>query len=215
MKTVKNKENIKQYKIVIVGEHSSGKTSILLNFAENEFNNKTKSTIGVDMKARYIKIEENTIKLQIWDTAGQERFRSIIQTYYVNAEGIILVFDLNNKDSFDNLNYWMLEIENIKKKNCPIILVGNKCDIYKKVTNKDINNFITTYIQNFDITYIESSAKNNINIENIFIEISKKILNISNDLINSQILTKKESEDVDIKLFDNLIINKSSCCIIT
>ena len=108
-------KNVKKYKIVIIGDCGSGKSSLLLKFVEGTFQDNHYATIGVDLKAKYINIDGTTVKINIWDTAGQERFRSIIGSYYSTASGIILVFDLTNRESFLNLKIWIDELKSIDK----------------------------------------------------------------------------------------------------
>ena len=215
------KLDIPVYKVVIIGDSHCGKSSILLKFAENTFKNEHHTTIGVDMKSRYIKIDETNVKLHIWDTAGQERFRSIIRTYYETASGIVLVFDLSNRESFNDLEYWIDELRIAGKDKCPIILVGNKSDLYFKriITHQEILNFVNGI--GLNMAYLEVSAKNDINVNNIFIDLTTKILydnngDEGNEMRMSKILTRKES---DILEFDKYNVVKkddaSSCCIIS
>jgi Ras-related protein Rab-1A len=135
------------YKLIIIGDSCTGKSSLLLKLVDGTFTESHKVTIGVDFKAKYVLVGDTVVKLKIWDTAGQERFRSIIRTYYHGVHGIVLVFDLTNKESFDNLRNWMKEIYEIGVGNCSIILIGNKCDLTEKreITQKDIDTFIEDY----------------------------------------------------------------------
>jgi len=120
------------FKLLIIGDAGVGKSSLLLRFADNTFTSAYINTIGVDFKIRTVNIDGMTIKLQIWDTAGQERFRTITATYYRGTHGVIVVYDVTEKESFENVRRWMAEIDN----NCdtqqnPVnrVLVGNKCDM--------------------------------------------------------------------------------------
>lgn len=216
MVSIRDKTNVKIYKVVIIGDSSSGKTSILLRFAENTFKSYHDSTIGVDLKARYITSGDTTIKLYIWDTAGQERFRSIIKTYYEQAAGIILVFDLNNRESFLNLTYWIRELSEVGKDKCPMILVGNKCDLKRKILDKEIHDFVIN--SKLNMIYMETSARDGINVDNIFMELTKKILDARDFMVDSKILSTKESEKMEDKLEKGQInenSNNDSCCVIS
>ena len=225
-----NRLGIPIFKVVIIGNSHCGKSSILLQFAENNFIKEHNTTIGVDLKSRYVKIGDTHAKLYVWDTAGQERFRSIVRTYYETASGIVLVFDLTDRKSFDSLEYWINELKRIGKSECPIIIVGNKSDMSSKriITSNEINNFIKQL--NLNIAYFESSAKSNINIDDIFIEITKKMLckynkiddiNDDNNATLSKILTRKESEILEIdnsaQSNGNVMTNgeNAGCCVVS
>jgi Ras-related protein Rab-1A len=96
------------FSIIIIGDQAVGKTSLMVKFAENQFKGDYKPTIGIDFKVKKIKVNDNTVvKLQVWDTAGQERFRTISQTYYQRADGVILAYDCSNSQSHENLTHWV------------------------------------------------------------------------------------------------------------
>lgn len=99
-------------KVIIIGDSGVGKTNILTRYCEGIFKDSYVATIGVDFKVKMVDVEGRKVKLQIWDTAGQERFKNITQTYYKGAAGIILVYAINNQDSFRNINNWLKQIEN-------------------------------------------------------------------------------------------------------
>ena len=99
------------FKLLLIGDSGVGKSCLLLRFADDTYTESYISTIGVDFKIRTIELDGKTIKLQIWDTAGQERFRTLTSSYYRGCHGIILVFDVNERSSFDNLKQWLDELE--------------------------------------------------------------------------------------------------------
>uniref|UniRef100_A0A914ZGP2 Ras family protein n=1 Tax=Parascaris univalens TaxID=6257 RepID=A0A914ZGP2_PARUN len=118
------------FKIVVVGDHSCGKSCILLRFAENSFRHDHISTLGVDFKLKTIKLGRDKIRLELWDTAGMERYRTIYNSYYHSAHGVMCVYDLTDERSFENLqNYWLREIRNHAPSNAVLMLVGNKADL--------------------------------------------------------------------------------------
>eukprot|EP01124_Arcella_intermedia_P025042 TRINITY_DN4387_c0_g1_i3.p1 TRINITY_DN4387_c0_g1~~TRINITY_DN4387_c0_g1_i3.p1 ORF type:complete len:176 (+),score=41.38 TRINITY_DN4387_c0_g1_i3:41-568(+) len=126
-------------KLLLVGDSGVGKSSILLRFAENTFNESFTTTTGVGFKIRTLHLPEGTIKLQIWDIAGQERFRTIISSYYRGAYGIIVVYDVTNVQTFANVQNWLQEIDRYACENVHKVLVGNKCDLVdRKVTTREI-----------------------------------------------------------------------------
>jgi small GTP-binding protein len=164
-------------KIITLGESSVGKTSILARYVDNIFDINMISTLGVDFKRKTEIIDNKQINIKVWDTAGQECFRNIQKIYYHNTEGVLLVFDLTSKKSFEQLNYW---IGNIKVE-CPsdvaICLVGNKSDLIDEieVNDDEINNFLK---QNNNLKFFKTSAVNGENIKEMFQYISREILEI-------------------------------------
>jgi Ras-related protein Rab-1A len=130
--------NIRDYdhlfKLLLIGDLGVGKSCLLLRFADDNFTeSRGPSTIGVDFRFRTIRVDNKTIKLQIWDTAGQESFRNITSAYYRGAHGIILVYDVTNRESFDNVKQWVLEIDRYASEDTIKILVGNKSDRHERV----------------------------------------------------------------------------------
>ncbi|XP_058805000.1 ras-related protein Rab-35 [Phymastichus coffea] len=170
------------FKLLIIGDSGVGKSSLLLRFADNTFNGNYITTIGVDFKIRTVDVDGERVKLQIWDTAGQERFRTITSTYYRGTHGVIVVYDVTSGDSFANVKRWLHEIEH----NCDVvvnrILVGNKNDApnQKVVLTEDAQRFANQ----MGIKLFETSAKDNTNVEEMFMAITREVLR-----------TKKESKE--------------------
>lgn len=162
------------YKIVMIGNVGSGKSSILNTFVNNNINTHDNlsshgSTVGVDFRSKILSINDTKIKLHIWDTAGQERFRSITRQYYRSANGIILVFDIT---TICEIMSWIRELENCDLINKPIIIVGNKYDLYDEYDcscNFHNENIINNLLTDHDnISYFQASAKTGYNINEIF-----------------------------------------------
>merc|ERR1712113_1191138 len=131
------------------------------------------STIGVDFKIRTLDLEGKTCKLQIWDTAGQERFRTITSSYYRGAHGIIIVYDVTDKESFNNVKHWFQEIEKYAADGVNKLLVGNKCDLAsKKVVQYDEAKELA---DSLNIQFMETSAKNSHNVEQAFQTMAREI----------------------------------------
>ena len=184
---MKAEDNYEQlYKIIIIGDSGVGKSNILGRYLHNEFREDTKSTVGVEFGSKKMVIENIPIKLQIWDTAGQERFHSITKNIYRNANGVLFVYDITNQESFNNIKNWIKDLDNIKSDDIKSIIIGNKIDLEdKRIINKsDLENLANKY----KMSFLEVSAKNNININEAF------------DLMVNEILKEKD-ENTIIKLF--------------
>ena len=162
-----------KFNVILVGDTSVGKTSILNRFIGKQFSSTYKCTVGVEFKIKSILLDPYTSsELKIWDTCGEEKFKSITRQYYKDANGVILLYDLSDKKTFDSLNNWLKEIRNNAPKYCSIIVVGNKADLERKVSNDDA----MTFAKNENVSYLEVSAKNGINIELIFEKLSKEMV---------------------------------------
>lgn len=123
--------------MVLIGDTGVGKSCILLRFADDTFTENHISTIGVDFRFRTVKIDKKVVKLQCWDTAGQERYRTITSSYYRGADGIILVYDVTNEESFRHLNEWLVEINRYANDDVSKLIVGNKNDLPNKVVSSE------------------------------------------------------------------------------
>ena len=161
------------FKLLLIGDSGVGKSCLLLRFADDTYTESYISTIGVDFKIRTIELEGKTIKLQIWDTAGQERFRTITSSYYRGAHGIIVVFDVTDVESFNNVKQWLHEIDRYACQNVKKLLVGNKCDLASKraVPTEQAKEFADS----LGIQYLETSAKNSTNVEKAFTTMAAQI----------------------------------------
>jgi len=161
------------FKLLIIGDSGVGKSCLLLRFSDDIFTDSFISTIGVDFKIRTIEIGGTKIKLQIWDTAGQERFRTITSSYYRGAHGIIVVYDITEQKSFDNITKWLKEIETFAGQHVQKLLVGNKCDLENERTIPTDSG--KALAQKLSIPFIETSAKNSTNVEDAFIRMATDI----------------------------------------
>ncbi|KAF7990680.1 hypothetical protein HCN44_000485 [Aphidius gifuensis] len=160
------KLSIPFYKVIIIGDTSTGKSCLLNSLLSEQFNEEELPTIGVDFKAKMIEINGTIIKLQLWDTAGQERFRNVTTAYYHEAKGIILVYDVTNEKSFDNIINWLSLVNDRAPADVKKILLGTKCDIEnkRKVPKERGEQLAVKYKMKF----LETSSKMNINIEEAF-----------------------------------------------
>ena len=162
------------YKIIIVGDSGTGKSSLLARYVDNEFDSNYISTIGVDFKIKNVEKNGKNIRLQLWDTAGQERFRAIAKSYYRGAHFCIITFDLANPNSFDNISIWVSEIKNNSNQHTKYIIVGTKADLIDENYDRQ---YIFNYCEKLSAKYIESSSKNDQNIDYIFDHIINELGN--------------------------------------
>lgn len=161
------------FKLLLIGDSGVGKTSVLFRFSDDAFNSTFISTIGIDFKIRTIELGDKKIKLQIWDTAGQERFRTITTAYYRGAMGILLVYDITNEKSFENIKTWIKNIEQHASADVEKMILGNKCDMEdkRKITKEQGEQLAKEY----NVKFMETSAMNRTNVENAFTEIASDI----------------------------------------
>ena len=162
-----------KYKIMVLGESKVGKTSLIKRYTKDQFGGVYLTTVGMDFQDKIIEIEDKKVRLQVWDTAGQERFRNVTKSYFQSSQGLLVVYDITDKESFEKINFWM---ENIKKnapENVKLILVGNKCDLAneRKVTIEDGEN----KARNYNIKFFESSAKDGTNVNELFFYLANEI----------------------------------------
>ncbi|XP_036595944.1 ras-related protein Rab-1B-like [Trichosurus vulpecula] len=161
------------FKLLLIGDSGVGKSCLLLRFADDTYTDSYVSTIGVDFKIHTIQLDGKTVKLQIWDTAGQERFRTITSSYYHGAHGIILVYDVSDVASYANVKQWLMEVERFGSQSTKMLLVGNKNDL---VTKKVVDHVIAKeFTDSLGIPFLETSAKNATNVEQVFLTMATKI----------------------------------------
>jgi len=183
MSSTSSKQQAYDYliKLLLIGDSGVGKSCLLLRFSDDSFTPSFITTIGIDFKIRTIELEGKRIKLQIWDTAGQERFRTITTAYYRGAMGILLVYDVTDEKSFSNIRNWIRNIEQHATENVNKMLVGNKCDMVdKRVVEAERGKALA---DEYNIKFMETSAKSSINVEEAFITLAK---DIKKRLIDSQ-----------------------------
>ena len=193
-------------KIILVGDASVGKTSLLLRYIDNHFPDKHLSTVGVEYRMKNYEYRAFNIKLQIWDTAGQERFHSITTNYFHNADGILFVYDITEPRSFEGIKQWIIDSEKIGN-NFEKLLVGNKNDLKHKIAVKKED--VEKFCKENNIEWIEVSAKENINLKEAFHKIIEIILKDKTDeeirelfgtkSTNSSLLTSKKKKRKEVE----------------
>ena len=197
------------FKIVLVGDSSVGKTNLFLRYIKNEFDPQTKATIGVEFGTKIIKINNYNIKIQIWDTAGQERYKSITSAYYKGAQGAFLVYDITNKSSFLNIDKWIRDLKNNGDEKIVLFLIGNKNDLNDDRvidTNEGKNK-----AKENKMFFLETSAKNNDNVNKAFDEIINNIFDVYKNLIEEEENTINKGNGIDILNIKDMN-KKKKCC---
>jgi len=149
--------------LLIIGDSTVGKTSLLYRYTEDKFASQHLATVGIDYFTKDEVFNNKTIRVKVWDTAGQERYKALTNAFFRNAQGIILVFDVSNVESFENLKYWIQSINtNLGDKNdIRKIIIGNKVDLRREVNKVDSEKFAKTN----NVPYFETSAKDNVGIQ--------------------------------------------------
>ena len=200
--------DIYTYKIILLGDSSVGKTSMIIRFCDGEFNGEGTATVGIDTKTKYLKRNGKKIELGIWDTAGQERFRSLAKNFYTAVDGILLVFDEGNKSSFKHIKNWVNEINNnIDIKQVSIIIVGNKCDLIEKEVEMET---VIDFCNQQNLKFYETSAKADINIIETFGELIDKM--VKKDSESKQKIKRNKSRIEKFSSSPSEVGNKKKKC---
>ena len=211
------------FKLVVIGDSGVGKSCLTKKATTNVFENFYSPTIGFEYYTFKIRIKDTDIRLQIWDTCGQETYRSLISSFYRNSSLAILVYSIDNKDSFKNLEIWLNELKVNSNPDVKIFLIGNKSDLEnnREVTSTDAENF---KMENSMNLFMESSAKTGFNAQEIFIEASKilydeyqkykndKDKNLNNNDLNMNDKINMKNNDLDKKSSERPKRKQNHCC---
>ena len=222
-KSNKGKQFDFTFKIVMIGDSGVGKSCILLRFADDKFNESFYATIGVDFRFKNITVDNKSVKLQIvrinfkiftkyiqWDTAGQERFKTITSAYYRGAHGILIVYDVSDKKSFNHIKDWIEDINKFTDNNPIKLIVGNKCDLVKEKQVTEEDKKLLKKQTGIDI--IETSAKNSFKITETMEMITKKLIEKSGQGNIDMADTNKEKGGISLGDNNQQNANGDNCC---
>ncbi|XP_061605493.1 ras-related protein Rab-26-like isoform X2 [Phyllopteryx taeniolatus] len=171
------------FKVMLVGDSGVGKTCLLVRFKDGAFlAGSFISTVGIDFRNKVLSIDGVKVKLQIWDTAGQERFRSVTHAYYRDAHALLLLYDVTNKTSFDNIQAWLTEIHEYAQQDVVLMLLGNK---------------------EFGVPFMETSARSGLNVELAFTAVAMEL---------KHRCAKDPCENFKLQEFVNSEVKSASCC---
>ena len=202
------------FKIIVIGDSGVGKSCLTNRATTNLFEDTYSATVGFEFLSINVKIEEKVVKLQIWDTCGQELYRSLITNFYRNSSLAIIVYAINSKDSFENIEMWLRELRTHSNPDAKVFLIGNKIDLEneRKITKEQGENYAKT--NKFNL-FIESSAKTGFNSKKIFIKAAKMLydehLKYKNVGDGTPIV---EVEDKNVEVLKTEVVkkNKQGCC---
>ncbi|CAF0921972.1 unnamed protein product [Brachionus calyciflorus] len=162
------------FKIMLIGDSGVGKTCLLVRFKDDTFLScNFIATVGIDFKNKIVTIDNKKCKLQIWDTAGQERFRSVTHAYYRDAQALLLLYDVTNQSSFDNVRAWLSEIRQYAEEDVVIMLLGNKVDKANRIITKEQGEKLA---KQFEVSFMETSAKTGQNVELAFMAVARALI---------------------------------------
>ncbi len=193
---------------ILIGDSTVGKTCFLTRYFKNQFNEAFLSTIGIDKEIKHVKVGNDSYKMTLWDTAGQERFKCLPKKYYQNADGVLLLFDVTNEDTFNNVSNWMKDVKENSNKdskesesNIALYLIGNKIDKPDRVISRET---AETQAKSLGMKYFEVSCKINMNIPEVMARMIMECHMKANHIENCFQLTPKKDKDENIE--------KGGCC---
>jgi len=164
----------RNFKVVLLGEGSVGKTSLLLRYVRNEFNEEHITTIQASFLSKKLTVDDTRVNLAIWDTAGQEKFHALGPIYYRDANGALLVYDITDRDSFDRVQNWVKELRKMLGDNIVLVIAGNKADLERRrvVTLEEAEE----YAASVGAKHLSTSAKQNKGVAELFLHMTKELL---------------------------------------
>lgn len=208
-----------QFKIVLLGEGCVGKTSLMLRYVQDKFNEEHLSTVQAAFIKKKIRIGNNSVELAIWDTAGQERYHALGPIYYRGSNGAFLVYDISDIDSFERIKSWVKELKTSLGNDCILCIVGNKSDLEKN-RNVPVKDALD-YAKSVGAKHYSTSAKLNTGVNELFLDISKRMVekfdsSENNDSSSGQTGASGSNKRSVIQVVDDTDVNqtdkKSGCC---
>lgn len=164
------------FKLIVIGDSGVGKSCLTMRATKNQFDSNYNATVGFEFFTFNVKINNQVVKLQLWDTCGQEIYRSLITNFYRNSSLAMMVYSIDNKESFDNIDIWLKELKTHANPDAKVFLIGNKLDLdnQRKVTKEQA----AKYKEDYNIDYfLECSAKSGLNAQTVFLEAAKIMYN--------------------------------------
>ena len=201
-------KNLISLKILLIGDSHVGKTSLLLKYVDDFFPEEHIATIGIEYKDKIINKDGYNIRLQIWDTAGQERFNSITKNIYRNTNGVLFVYDVTNRKSYNSMKNWIKDTEKIDKDIKGIIL-ANKIDLEEREVNTDE---LEELGNKMNMKFLETSAKENINVKEAFILLVEELLKDKNEKEILEMYSRNKRSDLSIGTKKTAIDKKKKGC---
>jgi len=201
-----------QYKILILGDATVGKTSILIRYTENTFDSDSLSTLGVDVKYKYVTMNNKKIRMNIWDTAGQDRFKNIAKNYFKGANAVIFVYDVNVKQTIEKIKYWINSANENTSKDVVGVIVGNKIDM--RENHEIMNEQIKSLADKYDMETFETSAKTGEGISEVFTYLVQCLLkkpDIGLVLPDDESISRKNSRPLDKRTFSTKNKHTENC----
>lgn len=212
MKT-KERKRMKNYNIITIGDSNSGKTSLVSYYINNKtIVGQVNSTIGVDFLTKKLKIKQAVKSFTFYDTSGSERFHTMVASYYKNADGVLLLFDLTNEESFAHVKDWadtLLKYKNLEE--ISLLLVGNKCDLVKNKSEISIGKY-ETIAKEYQTKFYMTSALTGEGVQECFTDLLNRLVEISPDPNDSDKQENSAQQSKDVIDLSAPKQEKKSCC---
>lgn len=200
-----------KFKVVVVGDSGVGKTNLIKRFIIDTFSKDTKATVGVEFLSKNFLINGETFKIEIWDTAGQERYKSITAAYYKGAKGAMIVYDVTNQKSFENIDKWSSEIREKAAKTINLMVIGNKIDLTDKIVVK--SDEALNKGKMLDIPVMETSALDSTNVKEAFYQLLREMYKSIKSIMKQQEEKGQEAiEGEGVSLNVKTEDKKKACC---
>ncbi|EPY27943.1 Rab family, other [Strigomonas culicis] len=188
------------FKLIIVGDSGTGKSALLQRFTKDTFSEDQSQTVGVEFGAKILDLGDQRIKMQIWDTAGQERYKSVTKSYYRGATGCIIVYDLTNRASYENVARWLADVRELAGEQVVIMLVGNKKDLVRTPGSRVVeHNEASLFAQKNNLLHFETSAASGEFVSDAFLKVARSaVTKINNELGENESTVHLDDEEQNI-----------------